>query len=111
MTEYLLLPDLGWREVVQVPLNEQQIQLLFSRSPETRQGIQAMLNSVEAQRKLPVLASKEEELDSFHESIKPPLQENDTYEIIYLSIFQKPTGGFIGVLKYSLNGITKLKRI
>jgi len=92
-----------WIELLPVQLTEEQKTLMMSTKEEDKEAKKALQETIKSQREGSVDIEKEGELNSFYNSIKPELKENDVYQLIAIDVAEKDNGGFSGILNCRVN--------
>jgi len=93
-----------WTELLSVQLTQEQIDLLKSTNEEDSVAKQELISLINSQRNGEVGEEKTTELNSFYNSIKPELQEEDVYQLISVDLSQIVKVPFTGILNCRVNG-------
>ena len=103
MKNYQSTTEGSWIELLKVELTEEQKALLASTDEADRDAQKELREQIKAEREGEVEEAKAIKLTTFYESIKPEVDENDTYELISLDVSykdDKPSG----ILNCLVNG-------
>jgi formylmethanofuran dehydrogenase subunit E len=94
----------NWIELLPVQLTEEQKALMMSTNKEDKEAKKALIESIKTQREGSVTTKKKNELNSFYNSIKPELKEEDVYQLISIDLAEKEESNFVGILNCRVNG-------
>jgi hypothetical protein len=103
MKNYQSITEGTWVELVPVQLTEEQKTLMMSRKEEDKETKKSLMETIKSQRESSVDIEKEGELNSFYNSVKPELKENDVYQLISINLSEKEDK-FKGILNCRING-------
>jgi len=92
-----------WIELLPVQLTEEQKTLMMSTKEEDKEAKKSLMGSIKSQREGSVDIEKKGELNSFYNSIKPELKENNVYQLIAINVSEKGDK-FNGILNCRVNG-------
>ena len=93
----------AWVELLPVQLTEEQKTLLMSTKEEDKEAKKVLMETIKEQREGEVLETKTNELNSFYESIKPEIGEDDVYQLISVDVSEIESN-FNGILNCRVNG-------
>ncbi len=92
-----------WIELLPVQLTEEQKTLMMSTKEEDREAKKSLMETIKEQREGSVTTKKKNELNSFYESIKPEIGEDDVYQLISVDVSEIESN-FNGILNCRVNG-------
>jgi len=103
MKTYQSVEEGTWVELLPVQLTKEQRDLIRSNKEEDIEAKQELSALIKSQREGLVDIEREGELNSFYNSIKPELKENDVYQLIAIDVAEKENS-FSGILNCRING-------
>ena len=92
-----------WIELKTVKLTEEQTTLLMSKEESDKEAKEALIQEIKAEREQPALESDAEIFQKIYESIKPTLEEGQTYQLIAVNAFISE-GKISGILNCRVSG-------
>jgi len=103
--EYQSLTEGSWVKLSKTQLNQKERELILSNKEEDKEAKKELITELNS--KIPVEdINKINVLESFYNSIKPELKENDSYELIAINLREKENM-FSGILNYRINDTHK----
>lgn len=103
MKIYQSTTENNWIELLPVALTKEQRDLMRSKNPEDLAAQQALSETISTQRIGTVSEEKSDELVAFYNSVKPQLNQGDTYSLISIDLHEKGNS-YSGILNCRING-------
>lgn len=103
MKTYQSSTENNWIELLPVYLTKEQKDLIRSKNIEDLSDRQALNSTIWTQRIGTVSEEKSDELVAFYNTVKPQLNEGDTYNLISIDLHENGNS-YNGILNFRING-------
>jgi hypothetical protein len=104
MKQFQSTTETVWIEKIKVELTEAEKQLMRSENEEDKEAKDALFEKIKLEGEKTATPEETVALDSFYNTIKPTLKQNDTYELIACDCSEVSLNIYKGILNCRVNG-------